>query len=166
MRILIMLLILTGCATGDWTINGVEVESFKRIDTDNKMSALAGGLTSVVVHWVGHIGYATVKNISWHQEGLNERITQYISRSELSNFGRAGFISQLSVGYLLNKFLDRGSFLDGYNSMTLIEIGTYVVYDSGDLWAIGKTRFGEWAAYSALALKLMDKKETFYHEKK
>lgn len=157
---LCLVLCLCLCSCANWTVNGINIS-----ETEDKLTMVAGGLTSIAVHWLSHVAYLEANGIDWHQQGLMENIERpwELSDSERGWMGRSGFVGQLLIGTILKYSpWSKTPFVTGYHIGTAAEIWTYPVIpqNEGDIYWIGDTGYVEWGGYSLLGYLLLQGKET------
>ena len=107
----------------NWSINGVPIKQFKV----NPIKASLGMLSSCIAHTISHYAAASFLGEPMRQEGITENMNGSTARRwEYAMISRAGFIGQLTLGYILNhsRSIDK-DFMVGYNAFSLIEITTY-----------------------------------------
>jgi hypothetical protein len=150
--IIILAIVCMGCS--GWTYNGIKGEDIWA----DPVSAGAGVLTEIAVHWAGHVAWAQLNGKDWHQEGDREIIDGPLTDAEAAWFGRAGFVASLGVGWAARLMgVDRDDvFWKAYNTASLMEIVTYPIvrgWNDGDLELMGRGGNAplEWGAYSLLA---------------
>ena len=153
--ILIIITLTITTSAQAFEINGIPVEKFKV----SPVKAISGAAASAFVHLAGHYAVGEVFGVSMTQDGLYERWDKTPQPWEEAIIGRAGFIAQLTTGYILNKLDIDSDFRMGFNTMTFIEITTYdmVHGNSGDMANINlvSDAGAEVAAYSKVAQYLM-----------
>ena len=146
---------LSGCAT--YQLNGVPLDKFQHATTEQWAKMAAGMVASGVTHWAGHVLYLEMNGIEWHQSGVCEWVDEPTSDGKLSALGRAGFVSQLSVGLILDVLDTDEFFLTGYHAGSLLEVVSYPLTGNGDLELIdraGNARL-EWVGYTAASVALL-----------
>lgn len=158
---LYVVLSLYGCS--GWTYNGIRGDDLRKASGRDLATMGLGVAATYAVHTAGHVIAAEVMGKDWHYDGLSEIVDGELSRSEAQWFARAGFVSQLSVGYFAKAMDSDGPFWKGYNAGTAFEISTYPIMNraannNGDdikmLDDNGGSGDVEWAAYTALSFGL------------
>jgi hypothetical protein len=139
---------------------GINVKTF---EGSNWTKMLAGAVTSVLVHELGHALYLESLGKNWTLQasstGLAIGTTDYLSDRESENFGRAGFVLQSCIGTLLASFdaTKRSDFTKGWLCITAAEAWSYGIrpHDIGDDLALIERGNGnaelEMASYSLLS---------------
>jgi hypothetical protein len=162
--IVIALFFCSGCASKNWTINGIPAERFKKMQAKDAIYLGTGMLSSFAAHWLGHVAYIEGINKDWHMEGwTTEYCDEYLTDGEAAWFGRSGFVGQLLVGATLkygpwSKDFKQSYFVTGYHLGTTIEIVKYpFMSPHGDLDLIDRHSNStlEWAGYTATSLLLL-----------
>jgi hypothetical protein len=152
-----MIIALAGTANA-WTINGVPVEKFKV----SPVKAIAGAITSALIHTAGHYTMAAAFGKSMHQDPdniFNEVWEGSYSRSEEAWIGRAGFLAQLGTGFIFNKLDIDKDFMLGFNTMSFIEITSYPFvhenFERNEYYSIGSGDLGSIDASGQSGLEYM-----------
>ena len=153
--IIVFMAFLSGCAT--YQINGVPLDKFQSATTEEWAKMAAGVVASMATHWAGHVLYLEMNGIEWHQKGVCEWVDEPTSDGKMSSMGRAGFVSQLSVGLILDVLGAEKYFVTGYHAGTLLEVVSYPVTGNGDLELIGRAGNArlEWVGYTTVAAGLL-----------
>jgi len=157
MKTLIIILCFLCSACAGWQINGTPVDRFKEMTTKDFCVMAAGVAASYGVHYAGHVAYLESNSIEWNQDGLSEMFDGDTSDGQASAIGRAGFVSQLAVGLLLNVIARDSAFVDGYDIGSFSEVALYPLRCNGDIELInraGNAR-AEWTGYTALSTGLL-----------
>jgi hypothetical protein len=116
---------------------GINVKTF---EGSNWTKIVAGAVSSVLVHELGHALYLESLGKKWALEssstGLAISTTDYLSDRECENFGRAGFVLQTCIGTILATLeaTKRSDFTKGWLCMNAAEAGSYGLrpHDNGD----------------------------------
>ena len=144
-----------------WTYNGISGEDLRAGGVKEYAQMIGGGVLSAGVHLAGHALAYQAYGVSWHLDGLTEMAEERMSDSEAAMIGRAGPLLQLAVGYGMKWAGIDNAFTRGYNTVTLLEIGTYPAVDSfngggSDLDMIDRDSDAgaEWIVYTGLAAGL------------
>ena len=119
--ILTIAIILLATTANAWTINGIPINQFKA----HPGKAVFGATASVLAHCISHHAAASLIGKSMRQEGFQEVWQGPYTRKEEAMVGRAGFVGQLALGYILNRAGADRDFMVGYNGWSFIEISTY-----------------------------------------
>ena len=152
---IVCMALLSGCAT--YKLNGVPLDKFQYATTEEWAKMAAGVVTSMATHWAGHVMYLEMNGIEWHQKGVCEWVDEPTSDGKMSAMGRAGFVSQLSVGLILDVLGVDKYFVTGYHVGSLLEVVSYPLTGNGDLELIdlaGNARL-EWVGYTAASVALL-----------
>lgn len=118
--IIIAIIILPGTSNA-WTINGIPISQFKA----HPGKAILGATASTLAHCISHHAAASLFGKSMRQEGFQEVWQGSYTRKEEAMVGRAGFVGQLALGYILNRAGADRDFMVGYNGWSFIEISIY-----------------------------------------
>lgn len=151
--ILISFIFFYGCA--GWNFNGVDLNKIKNGTNKDKAIVVLGIGASGLIHTAGHIVCAKSMGQDVSINGLGEVYPDLTSNHKMRWIGRAGFISQLSVGYILNWIFEDNYFVDGYNIGTASQILSYPIRRAGDIQLINKGQGDgelELGIYSILSL--------------
>jgi hypothetical protein len=139
---------------------GINVKSFQGSNWPN---VLAGAVTSVLVHELGHALYLESLRKKWTFQtaatGLAISTADHLSDQECENFGRAGFVLQTCIGTILSTLeaTRTSDFTKGWLFMAAAEAGSYRIrpHDNGDdLAMMGRGNSNaelEMASYSLLS---------------
>lgn len=158
-KLLLILLLTSGCS--GWQINGIDLHNATKKDY---AKMVGGAALSPLVHYLGHVAYLEMNNIEWYQDGFSEIFNEPLTDGKKEAFGRSGFLSQLFVGFILNKTIPDSYFTHAYDAATFLEISLYpaINKNESDLKCIGETNRIEWISYSMLSTYLvMEKKEKY-----
>lgn len=99
---------------------------------NNPGYVVAGAVASVIVHELGHIAMAEIEGVDYQITNPGQIDYYGLNDREERSIGRAGFITQLAGGFLLNRFCDNKDFNIGYNFLSLGEVITYSARGGGD----------------------------------
>lgn len=164
MKTLIVLILISVfvCSCSGFTYNGIRGDDLRNASIGDAAAIGAGIGARFLVHWAGHVAYFEANGIDWHQEGLSEIVETRLSDSEAAWGGRAGFLSELGVGYAMKLLGFDNKFTRAYNTASMVSIAVYpasneiLVGNGGDFDMIDRDSNGdlEWAAYTALAIGL------------
>ena len=153
--VIVCMTFLSGCAT--YQINGVPLDKLQSATTEEWAKMAAGVVTSMATHWAGHVLYLEMNGIEWHQSGVCEWVDEPTSDGKMAAMGRAGFVSQLSVGLILDVLGADKYFVTGYHVASLVEVALYPLKANGDLELIDRagTARLEWVGYTVASVALL-----------
>ena len=149
--LLIIIILLTGCANTNSYVLGVDVRAMTK---ENIGETVLGAVVSVGTHVAGHYLVAEFLDIDIKQKGSLETISRpdHHSNSALAWYARGGFVLQMGVGTALVHLAPDSYFTRGYTVMAGTQILTYPLRyheDKGDFTFLEGY---EWPLYSAWSL--------------
>jgi len=168
--ICMLLAITSGCASkgrvlGDrftFHINGIDVERVSSSIKEEPVETIAGALTAMVVHEVGHIVAMEVAGADYKFE---TPLTFRYKGSELDDgtkgwIARSGFVAQAVGGWALTHIpaTRESAFTFGYTGMAAAQTILYPLppgeeeNDLTELDKYGYNMWAEWGGYSLLSL--------------
>jgi len=128
-------------STFEFIFFGVNIKALQ--DAGWKKVAV-GALASILVHELGHALYLERQGKDWDLKasgsGLAIQTSDVLSDEECREFGRAGFLLQTSIGFLLTSFekTRRSDFTKGWTAMNTVQVWSYNWrgHDEGDDFAM------------------------------
>jgi len=120
---------------------GVNIKALENADWKK---VAVGALASILVHELGHALYLEMQGKDWDLKasgsGLAIETSDVLSDEECREFGRAGFLLQTSVGFLLTSFekTRQSDFTKGWTATNVAQVWSYNwrSHDEGDDFAI------------------------------
>lgn len=120
----------TVCAKGgfDFYFMGINLKSFKG---SNWMEIAAGAAASILTHELGHALYLESQGRDWSVEpsssGFAVITTDSLTDKEYRSLGRAGYLLQTGIGFLLTSFdaTANSDFTKGWTGINMVQTVTY-----------------------------------------
>ena len=114
---------------------GINLKSFQN---NNWLELTAGAITSILIHELGHALYLQTQGKNWNFQTSSScfsiHTSDFLSKSQSRNFGRAGFVLQMGIGSILTTF-DKTKYSDftkGWVGINALQICSYKIRHHDD----------------------------------